>query len=172
MSIATFDFTDYNAQGYLVLEPGKYAAKCFNWEWKVKEETGNQVNYIDFVITDGKYVGEQVRHFQTISGNDKSVGAFFGMLTRMGLIKEEDRKGGQKFTASLKFDDNEKGEKRKVLAVTINDGEIERPVENTPVTLTIINEKNDQGETVSKVSRVDAAGLATGTAAPKGKGGF
>ena len=149
-----FDFSKFNSKGFMVLPPGQYPVKITDWYYREKEETGNKVNDIDIVFTDGEYKGETRRHWQTVTSNDKSVGAFMRMLSNLGLIKDEDRDKDGKLKVSLKFGDTDDKGRAKVVAIIVN-GE-ERPVKDASAIAVIVNEKDDSGELRDSVDRLDA----------------
>lgn len=157
----TFDFTNTDEAGFIVLDEGVYEAKVKEIFGRVKEETGNFVMDVDFEITKGKYEGETVRHFQSITG-EKSYPFMLQMLSNMGLIRDGDRGQNNELQVKLDFGQEDDRGRTEIPAIEVNGQK--RQVKGAKVvitvgTRTVDNKKRNTVERIERPENQDVGGF-------------
>lgn len=97
-----FDLTNVSDQGFVILPPDRYAVVTTDEWWvRKKEETNNIVVDVDVAITAGKFAGETIRYFHTITNDDQTLGFLLQFLRRIGVIRDGDRDAKGRLTVEF-----------------------------------------------------------------------
>lgn len=147
------DFTDTSFGGIVLIPEGRYTVKLTDWYKRTKEDTGNIVFDMDFEIQEGKFKGQNLRHFQTLSNNAASKPMFLGLLGSLGVAKEEDRGPKGELEVELKYGGQDDRNRQEVKKVLVNGQE--RPATGYKAIAVVTHRKTDDGEKRHNVQRIE-----------------
>ena len=147
------DFTDTTAEGFVVVAPGRYKAETLGWQRREKEN-GNIVHDIDFIITEGEFEGETVRHFQTIMPDrPSSKRRLRRVLDVLRLVTEEDRDSEGRLNAKINYGEKTEWDAFPVESIVVNGKE--KSIIGIPVVLQVSN-RSSQRNPQEKVHWIDS----------------
>lgn len=151
----TFDFTNYNEDGFLQIPAGRYDVVTQPWKYRTSE-SGNPVFHIDVEFTGGQFKGETMRYFHTIMPEEWSKGAFLRMLKEIGVVKQDDHKKGEKLTVIPLLGETDEREFTEVTHIEVNGDK--RTVDGRKAVAVIVPGKDKQGNANTMIQRLEKAG--------------
>ena len=155
-----FDFTDVSDSGFVVVPEGTYPAQLEITTVRIKQETGNTIYELDFMLLSGDHKGQTVRYFHTVNSEDPANARryFYRLLKTLGILRDDDRGADGILSAKAQYASKPDGTgRRRVSAIVINGEARELAGAKAQVVITHRASQADPEVTQHWVSRVTPA---------------